>query len=82
VRDQISIIEGLLPTCTGARRAEFVTLALTYAESAAWLYEDSGQMPAATFWVGRAMEWAHEAGDEFAAGVDVVPAESTRRGQS
>jgi DNA-binding XRE family transcriptional regulator len=65
VRDQISIIEELLPNCTGARRAEFVTLAATYAESAAWLHEDAGQMPAATFWVGRAMEWAHEAGDEL-----------------
>ncbi len=65
VRDQISIIEELLPACTGARRTEFVTLAATYAESAAWLYEDAGQMPAATFWVGRAMEWAHEAGDKL-----------------
>lgn len=65
VRDQISIIEELLPVCTGARRTELVALAATYAESAAWLHEDAGQMPAAAFWVGRAMEWAHEAGDEL-----------------
>jgi transcriptional regulator with XRE-family HTH domain len=65
VRDQISVIEDVLPNCSGVRRTEFVTLAATYAESAAWLHEDAGQMPEATFWVGRAMEWAHEAGDEL-----------------
>jgi transcriptional regulator with XRE-family HTH domain len=63
VRDHIAIIEELLPATSSSRRAELVTLAATYAESAAWLYEDAGQMPAATYWVGRAMEWAHEAGD-------------------
>ncbi|MFD9963970.1 helix-turn-helix domain-containing protein [Amycolatopsis sp. NPDC058986] len=65
VLDQISIIEELLPRCTGSPRVELVKLAATYAESAAWLHEDAAQMPAAAFWVGRAMEWAHEAGDEL-----------------
>lgn len=63
VRDHIALIEELLPITSGSRRIELVTLAATYAESAAWLYEDAGLMPAATYWVGRAMEWAHEAGD-------------------
>lgn len=65
VRDYIAIIEELLPITSGSRRAELVVLAATYAESAAWLYEDAGQMPAAIYWVGRAMEWAHEAGDRL-----------------
>jgi tetratricopeptide (TPR) repeat protein len=63
VLDQISVIEELLPITSGMHRAELVTLAATYAESAAWLYEDAGQMPAAAQWVSSAMEWAHEAGD-------------------
>lgn len=63
VHDHITIIEELLPVTSGSRRAELVTLAATYAESAAWLHEDAGQMPAATYWLGRAMEWSQEAGD-------------------
>lgn len=65
MRDHIAVIEELLPATTGSRRVELVTLAAAYAESAAWLHEDAGQMPTATYWVGRAMEWAHEAGDEL-----------------
>jgi transcriptional regulator with XRE-family HTH domain len=65
VRDHIAIIEELLPVTSGSRRGELVALAATYAESAAWLQEDAGQMSAATYWVGRAMEWAHEAGDDL-----------------
>ncbi|GAA1272914.1 hypothetical protein GCM10009609_40010 [Pseudonocardia aurantiaca] len=64
VLDQLAIIQELLPMTTRTHRAELVTLAGTYAESAAWLYEDAGQMPSAALWVGRAMEWAHEASDD------------------
>lgn len=56
-------IGELLPITSGVRRTELVALAAVYAESAAWLHEDAGQMSAASHWVGRAMEWAHEAGD-------------------
>lgn len=65
VRDHIAIVEELLPVTSGSRRGELVALAATYAESAAWLHEDAGQMSAARHWVGRAMEWAHEAGDDL-----------------
>ncbi|GAA1272811.1 hypothetical protein GCM10009609_39890 [Pseudonocardia aurantiaca] len=64
VLDQLAIIQELLRMTTRTHRAELVTLAGTYAESAAWLYEDAGQMPSAALWVGRAMEWAHEASDD------------------
>lgn len=65
VLDHLAIIEDLLPATSGARRAELVRLAATYAESASWLYEDTGQQPASAHWVSRAMEWAHEAGDDL-----------------
>lgn len=62
--DQIAVIEEVLPMLSGAHRMELVRLAGMYAESAAWLYEDAGQMAAAAQWVGWAMEWAHEADDQ------------------
>jgi DNA-binding XRE family transcriptional regulator len=64
VKDQIAVVEDLLPVA-GKRYGEVVTLAGTYAESAAWLHEDAGQMPAATHWVQRAIEWAIEADDQL-----------------
>ena len=63
VLTQIETIELVLPTLRGAARRDAVQLAAQYAESAAWLYEDSDHMVAAHHWVGRAMEWAYEAGD-------------------
>ena len=63
VLDQIAIIEALLHSSRGETRTEVTQLAARYAESAAWLYEDISDMARARYWTGRAMEWAHEAGD-------------------
>ncbi|GAB3474156.1 helix-turn-helix domain-containing protein [Amycolatopsis cihanbeyliensis] len=65
VHGHLTVIEDLLPAAAGWQRLELVKLAATYAESLAWLHEDAGQQHAATHWVGRAMEWAHEAGDDL-----------------
>lgn len=64
VLSQIETLELMLPTLRETPRREAVQLSAQYAESAAWLYEDSGHMVAARHWSGRAMEWAYEAGDE------------------
>lgn len=64
VKDQLAVVEDLLPVA-GTRYDEVVALAAKYAESAAWLYEDAGQMPSAVQWVQRAMEWAIEASDQL-----------------
>ena len=63
VLNQIGIVEALLPALRDSARLEAVSLGAQYAESAAWLYEDSGNMPRARYWTGRAMEWAYEADD-------------------
>lgn len=63
VLDQIAIIEALLRSTRDQTRAEVAQLAAQYAESAAWLHEDAGDLARARFWTGRAMEWAHEADD-------------------
>jgi hypothetical protein len=64
VLNQIAVIEELCAGLRGEQRHELVRLGAQYAESAAWLYEDSGNMPLARYWTSRAMELAHEGGDE------------------
>ena len=61
--DQLQIIVNLLETAQRAARHELVKLGAQYAESASWLFEDSGNLNAARQWNVRAMEWAHESGD-------------------
>lgn len=63
VVDQIAVIEELLRVTRDVTRREVAQLAAQYAESAAWLHEDAGDLPRARYWTGRAIEWAHEAQD-------------------
>ena len=64
VHQQLSILESLLEYARGAQRSELLRLAAQYAESAAWLHEDSADMPNAIKWTSQAMEWATESGDQ------------------
>jgi len=65
VRQQLSVIEILLRTVRPPARHQVLQLAAMYAESAAWLHEDSGDLPGSRYWTGRSMEWALEAGDRL-----------------
>ena len=65
VRAQLGVTETLLRTVRAPDRTEVLKLGARYAESAAWLHEDSGDLPGAAYWTGRAMEWALEAGDRL-----------------
>ncbi len=64
VLTQIAILEALQSSLRDGPRTEAVRLAAKYAESAAWLYEDSGSLTPARYWTSRAMEWAYQAGDQ------------------
>ncbi|WP_405816390.1 hypothetical protein OG241_17545 [Streptomyces sp. NBC_01390] len=64
VHQQLSILESLLEYARGPQRSELLRLAAQYAESAAWLYEDSADIPNATRWTSQSMEWATESGDQ------------------
>jgi tetratricopeptide (TPR) repeat protein len=64
VLNQIGVVEALLAALRDSARLEAVGLGAQYAESAAWLYEDSGNLAQARYWTSRAMEWAYEAGDK------------------
>ncbi len=64
VRRQLSVLESLLEYARGAQRSELLKLSAKYAESAAWLNEDSSDMQGAAKWTSQAMEWANESGDQ------------------
>jgi tetratricopeptide (TPR) repeat protein len=64
VHQQLAVLQGLLGDSRGEHRQELLKLSAQYAESAAWLHEDSMDAPSAATWTSRAMEWAMEAGDE------------------
>ncbi|MFB7495875.1 hypothetical protein ACFC09_14425 [Streptomyces sp. NPDC056161] len=65
VHQQLSILESLLEHVRGNQRHEVLGLASKYAESAAWLHEDSADMASAEKWTRQAMEWATESGDQL-----------------
>jgi tetratricopeptide (TPR) repeat protein len=64
VLNQISVVQALRSVLRDQQRLAVVRLAARYAESAAWLFEDEGNMAQARYWTSRAMEWAHEGGDQ------------------
>jgi hypothetical protein len=61
----VQSLEELLVSARAGARTKFLKLAAQYAESAAWLYEDSGDLGSAQTYNSRAREWAHEAGDHL-----------------
>jgi hypothetical protein len=64
VLNQISVVEALRAVLRDEQRLEVVRLGAQYAESAAWLYEDAGNMAQARYWTSRAMEWAYVGDDQ------------------
>ena len=65
VQEQLGVIDTLLRSVRPPVRHRVLRLGARYAESAAWLHEDSGDMTGARYWTGRSMEWALEAGDRL-----------------
>lgn len=65
VRAHLGVIDELLRTARSGVRARLLALGSRYAESAAWLYEDSGEAGPSRYWTGRSMEYAVEAGDRL-----------------
>jgi tetratricopeptide (TPR) repeat protein len=64
VLNQITVVDALRSVLRDEQRREVVRLGARYAESAAWLHEDAGNMAQARYWTNRAMEWAYEGDDE------------------
>jgi transcriptional regulator with XRE-family HTH domain len=65
VSSNLRVIDALLPSVRVPVRSEVLRLGARYAESAAWLYEDSADAASARYWTRRAAEWAMEANDRL-----------------
>jgi transcriptional regulator with XRE-family HTH domain len=61
----LGVIDALLRAVRLPVRDMVLGLAARYAESAAWLFEDSADMASARYWTRRAMEWAMEGNDRL-----------------
>nr|MDT0658753.1 hypothetical protein [Micromonospora sp. DSM 115978] len=64
VEAQLGLLHDLMNAETSELRDQTVRLAAQYAESAAWLHEDAGDLDRARFWTSQAMEWAYETDDQ------------------
>ena len=65
VEAQLGVLQELMSADPSDLRVETVRLAAQYAESAAWLHEDAGDLDQARFWTSQAMEWAYETDDRI-----------------
>ena len=63
VLSHLEVIEVILRSVRQQARSRALSLAARYAESAAWLHEDSGDLDGSRHWARRCMEWAIEADD-------------------
>jgi hypothetical protein len=63
VHAHLGVIDAMVRAVRPPARQRVLRLGARYAESAAWLHEDSCDMAGAGYWTGRSMEWAVEAGD-------------------
>ncbi|MEU8606423.1 hypothetical protein AB0C29_00215 [Actinoplanes sp. NPDC048791] len=63
VKTQLSVLQDMMSIDPDRQRLETVRLAAQYAESAAWLHEDAGDLDRAHYWTSQAMEWAYETDD-------------------
>jgi transcriptional regulator with XRE-family HTH domain len=63
VKDHLEVIGVMLRSAGQQVRPRILSLGARYAESAAWLHEDSDDLSTGRFWVRRCMEWAVEADD-------------------
>jgi hypothetical protein len=61
VNDNLGVIDALLRVAREPIRNAVLGLGAMYAESAAWLHEDSGDTTEARYWTRRSTEWAIEA---------------------
>ena len=65
VTANLGVIDAMLTAVGPPARQVVLRLGARYAESSAWLHEDSADMAGATYWTRRAMEWALEGDDRL-----------------
>jgi transcriptional regulator with XRE-family HTH domain len=65
VISHLEVIDVILRSVRQPARSRALSLGARYAESAAWLHEDSGDLDGSRYWTRRCMEWAVEADDSL-----------------
>jgi tetratricopeptide (TPR) repeat protein len=63
VREQIGALRQLQQSYRGASRQKLLHIQTQFADLCGWLYQDSGDYRASTYWSGRALEWSHMCDD-------------------
>ncbi|WP_233444662.1 DNA-binding protein [Streptacidiphilus albus] len=59
----IRLVQHLRREANGRDRRDLLQVQAEYAEFCSWLYQDSGDHPAAQYWADRAVDWSNGAGD-------------------
>ena len=70
--DQLSIVEQLCQTTTGADRHELLVLRAQLGESMAWLTQDQADYEVASQWTDRALEWSMMVNDPLQTAIVLV----------
>lgn len=60
---QLIAIDRMCETSHGPERAEILFMGAKFAEFYGWLSQDSGDIEAAIYWTNKALDYAHEIGD-------------------
>lgn len=63
VREQLRVLDALLPAAPSGMRESLLNLGARYAEFAGWLSQDSGDLRSAARWSIKALDMAAELGD-------------------
>ncbi len=66
VQEQIGNLRQLRQSYRGSNRQELLHIQIQFADLCGWLFQDSGDYHAATYWSGRALEWSHMCNDQDA----------------
>jgi transcriptional regulator with XRE-family HTH domain len=61
---QVQAMQRIRSTVRGADLRELLRVQTQFADLLGWLHQDGGDFTASQFWMDRALEWAHLAGDQ------------------
>jgi tetratricopeptide (TPR) repeat protein len=64
VQEQIGNLRQLRQSYRVPSRQELLHIQIQFTDLCGWLYQDSGDYHAATYWSGRALEWSHMCNDQ------------------
>ncbi len=62
-RLQVTTMQQIRPTLRGSDLRELLHVQTQFADLLGWLHQDVADFPASQYWMDRALEWAHLAGD-------------------